>query len=223
MENGFSPQNEIQSLELDPIQFAKVSALFRAHRDLEIHIKTDGFLACHYKIHVSVGDEQIIGYVDRAYEDHIVETKLSARPDFYKQKENLTYQLGTYFMANEAWEYADVEITRVPFLKQKTDESPDEYEERIYGDILSRPGHYFIGWDRKTRTYGVRFWRSEFDLDEIFRTYVYVLEEIKTTIRRGSWYPNNLACHVPTPCQFLPIKKSGVVSPEIYNRKEVIK
>ena len=145
------------------------------------------------------------------------------KPNFPKKRENLTYQLGTYFMGNEAWEYADVEITRVPALKPKSDESAEVYEERVYGDVLSRPAYYFQGWDRKTRTYGVRFWRSEFDLDEIFRTYVYVLEEIKTTIRRGNWYPNNLACHVPTPCQFLPIKKSGVVSPEIYNRKEVIK
>ena len=109
----------------------------------------------------------------------------------------------------------------MPALKPKTDETAEAYEVRLYGDIISRPAFYFIGWDRKTRTYGVKFWRSEFDLDEIFRTYIYVLEEIKTTIRRGSWYPNNLACHVPAPCPFLPIKKSGVVSPEIYHRKEV--
>ena len=218
---GTDYQPDITPLQFTDLQQAKIIALARAYQDLQINTKKDGFRGCQYKIHVPVGQEQIVGYVDRAYEDHIIETKFSSRPDFYKQRENLTYQLSTYFMGNEAWQYADVEIARVPALKPKSDESAEAYEERCYGDIIGRPAFYFIGWDRKTRTYGVRFWRSEFDLDEIFRTYVYVLEEIKTTIRRGSWYPNNLACHVPTPCLFLPIKKAGVVSPEIYERKEV--
>jgi hypothetical protein len=223
LHDGTDHQPEIHSLLLTDIQQAKINALARAYLDLEIIIKKEGLIGCQYKIHVPVGQEQIIGYVDRAYENHIIETKFSSRPDFYKKRENLTYQLGTYFMGNEAWEYADVEITRVPALKPKPDESAEAYEERCYGDIIGRPAFYFIGWNRKTRTYGVRFWRSEFDLDEIFRTYVYVLEEIRTTLKRGSWYPNTLACHVPAPCPYLPIKKSGVVSPEIYERKEVKK
>ena len=214
---------ELQSLQLNPIQTAKISALTRAYVDLEIQNRTDRLLGCQYKIHAPIGQNQIIGYVDRAYQNHIIETKLSARPDFFKQRENLNYQLSTYFMGNEAWDYADVEITRVPALRPKPDESAEAYGERCYGDIISRPAFYFQGWDRKTRTFGVRFWRSEFDLDEIFHTYVWVLKELRDTVKRGSWYPNNLACHVPAPCPFLPIKKSGVISPEIYEKREVKK
>jgi len=221
--NGTDYNMEIQSLQLDDIQQAKTNALARAGKDLEIIIKKEGLIGCQYKIYVPVGQEQIIVSVDRAYDDHIVECKLSGRPDFYRQLENLTYQLGTYFMGNDAWEFADVEIIRVPTLKLKPDETAEAYEERCYGDIVSRPAFYFLGWNRKTRKYGVRFWRSEFDLDEIFRTYVWVFQELRETLRRGSWYPNYLACHVPAPCMFLPIKKSGVVSPEIYERKEVKK
>jgi hypothetical protein len=140
------------------------------------------------------------------------------------QKENVTYQLGTYLMANEAWDSATLEAVRTPSLRtgqgRYSEEDPEEYEERVYGDIVSRPGHYFLGWDRKTRTYGVKFWRSEFDLDEIFSTYVHVLRELKNTLEHGAWYGNNLACHVPTPCLYLPIKRSGVVSEEIYERRE---
>jgi hypothetical protein len=99
------------------------------------------------------------------------------------------------------------------------DESSDQYEDRCYSDIISRPSYYFLGWDRKTRNFGHRFYRSEFDLDEIHSTYRFVTQEIEETIQRGSWYPNNLACHVPGPCQYLPIKKSGVVSEEIFTRK----
>jgi hypothetical protein len=217
----------IQSLQLSPLQMAKYSALVRAFNDLEVDLDMKDLLDAQYEIGVPVGDTRITGFVDRAYRDHITEVKLSGRPDFYWQRENLYYQLGTYFMADERWKYADVQITRVPQLRtgkgKFSDESPDAYEDRCYSDILSRPAHYFIGWDRKTRTYGVRFYRSEFDLDQIFQTYVHVLHEIKDTCRRDAWYPNNLACHVPAPCVYLPIKKSGVVSDEIYKRKEVRK
>jgi len=218
---GADYQPAIASLQLNDIQQAKLNALARACEDLQIEYKNVGLLGYQYQINVPVGSNQIVGYVDRAYENHFIETKLSTRPDFYRQRENLTYQLGTHFMAYEAWGYADLEITRVPSLKLKSDESAEAYEGRCYGDIISRPAFYFIGWDRNSGTYGVRFWRSEFDLDEVFQTFVYVLEEIKNTVRRGSWYPNNLACHVPSPCPFLYIKKSGVISPEIYSRKEV--
>ncbi len=217
---------DIKPLQLTDIQQAKISALNRSYQDLEIQARIDGLLGSQYKVHAPVGRNQIIGYVDVAFDNHIEEIKLSARPDFYTHRENVAYQLGTYFMADDQWDYADVKITRLPGLKsgwgKYDNEYAKKYEERVYGDIISRPGYYFIGWDRKTRTYGVRFWRSEFDLDEIFSTYVYVLEELQDTLRRGSWYPNNLACHVPTACAYLPIKRTGVVSEEIYQRKEVI-
>jgi hypothetical protein len=225
-DSDYNYNQDIEPLQLNDMQQARISALDRASQDLEIIEQTDGLIGCQHKVHIPVGQTQIIGYVDLAYEDHFIEIKLSSRPDFYTRKENVVYQLCTYFMANEQWDYADVLITRIPGLKtgwgKYSEESPQEYEKRIYGDVISRPAYYFIGWDRKTRTYGVRFWRSEFDLDEIFSTYVYVLEELQDTLKRNSWYPNNLACHVPAACAYLPIKRTGVVSEEIYKRKEVI-
>lgn len=212
----------LEPLKLSPEQAAKVNALVRAYRDLEIQVNKDRLLSSEYKVHVPVGQNQIIGFVDRAYENHIVESKLSTRPDFYAQRENLAYQLGTYFLANEEWDSATVEVVRAPSLRtgqgKYSEEDPGEYEERVYGDIISRPGYYFLGWDRKTRSYGVKFWRSEFDLDEIYSTYVHVLREIHDTLEHGAWYPNNLACHVPAPCPYLPIKRSGVVSEEVYEK-----
>jgi hypothetical protein len=225
-DSGYDYQQIIEPLQLNDNQQAKLSGLMRAYYDLDFQTNTNGLIGGQYKIHVPIGQNQIVGYEDIAFDNHIEEIKLSANPNFFTQKENLAYKLGTPFMANEQWDYADVKITRLPGLKtdwgKYNDESAREYEERIYGDIISRPAYYFIGWDRKTRTYGVRFWRSEFDLDEIFSTYVYVLEELQDTLKRNSWYPNNLACHVPAACAYLLIKRTGVVSEEIYQRKEVI-
>jgi hypothetical protein len=223
----FDYRKDMLPFHLTDLQWAKLSALMRAFKDLEISIKKDGFLACEYKVHATVLQEQIIGFVDRAYEDHIVEVKLSTRPDFYQQRENISYQAGTYFLANDGWEWCDVEVVRTPMLRtgqgKFSNESALDYEERMYGDIISRPAYYFPGWNRESRTFGTRFWRSEFNLDEIHSTYVHVLEEIRDTLKRGAWYPNNLACHVPAACPYLPIKRSGVVSEEIYQRRKVIK
>lgn len=225
-DKSYDYQQDIDLLQLTDIQEAKISGLMRAYQDLEIQAQTDDLLVCQYKIHVPIGQNQIVGHVDIARNNGIEKIKLSSRPDFYTHRENIAYQIGTYFMANERWDYADVLITRVPGLRtgwgKYSKESPKEYEERIYGDIISRPAFYFIGWDRKARTFGVRFWRSEFNLEEIFSTYVFVFQELQDTLTRGSWYPNNLACHVPSACAYLPIKRTGVVSEEIYQRKEVI-
>lgn len=211
----------IDNLAFTPEQAAKINALNRAFTDLEVTINKDGLLGCQYKVTTQILNNNLVGFVDRAYQDFIIESKISGRPDFYQQKENVAYQLGTYFLTNEGWEYAVVEITRVPSLRLKDGESPEAYEQRIYGDVISRPAYYFLGWDRKTRTYGTRFFRSEFDLEEIYSTFCHVLHEIQDTVQRGAWYPNNLACHVPAPCPYLPIKRSGVISDEIYEKRQV--
>ena len=219
-DTDFDPTKETNSLRLTPEQAAKINALNRGFTDLELLLNMDGLLGCQVKVTTQILNNNLIGFCDRAYEDHIVETKLSARPEFYTQKETVGPQLGAYFMCEPAWDYAVVEITRVPSLKLKDGEDPEAYEERIYGDILSRPAYYFTGWDRKTRTFGTRFWRSEFNLEEIHSTFCHVLHEIQDTVTRGAWYPNNLACHVPAPCPYLPIKRSGVVSDEIFEKRQ---
>ena len=224
-EEGYDYLSGIQTLQLSPESQAKLSALMRAYQELEISTSNDGLFGCQYKVYTEIGESNLVGFVDRAYEDSIRETKLSGSPDFYRQKENVTFQLGTYFLANEHWEYAVVEITRVPGLRtgqgKFSDEESGDYEARLYSDIISRPSYYFLGWDRKTRTYGVKFWRSEFYLEEIHATYVHLLREIQETAQRGSWYPNNFACHVPGPCIYLPIKRTGVVSEELFEKRSL--
>jgi hypothetical protein len=216
----FDPTEEVEALQLTPEQAAKINGLARAFTDLEIHLNTDGLLGCQYKITSQILNTNLVGFVDRAYENFLVESKLSTRPNFYEHKENVTYQAGTYMIADGRWDYIIMEVTRTPSLRIKDGESPEDYEERIYGDVVSRPGYYFLGWDRKAKTFGTRFWRGEFDLEEVYSTYVYVLEEIKSALERGAWYPNSLACHVPSACAYLPIKRSGVVSEEIYERRQ---
>ncbi|MBP1736100.1 MAG: hypothetical protein H6Q53_2387 [Deltaproteobacteria bacterium] len=219
---GYDHSKDIGKLGLNETQWAKLSALMRAFNELEMGIKKDGYQGCRQTIHVPIKStgQQIVGVVDRGYADHVVKITLSSRPEFYQARENIAFQVGTYFLGWESWRYVDVEITRTPSLKTKDGEDPDAYEARLYSDILSRPSYYFLGLDKQERTYGVRFWKSEFDLDEIYCTFVTVLREIQRTLGDGAWWKNLLACHVPAACEFLPIKRSGVISSEIYAQKK---
>jgi len=223
-EPGFDYLPGIQELQFTPEQNAKLSALMRAYEDLEIDHNPDE-ARCQYEVRIPVGQTNIKGYIHRLYPKYFVETKFTTRPDFYQEKENLTFQLGTYFMTDDSLEYAVVEITRAPALKtgygRLSDEDMAHYESRLHSDVCSRPSFYFSGYNKESRTFGVKFWRSEFDLEEIRHTYEAVLQEIRVCAQRGHWWENHLACHIPAPCPYLSIKKSGVISEEIYERRAV--
>uniref|UniRef100_A0A6M3LK74 PD-(D/E)XK nuclease superfamily protein n=1 Tax=viral metagenome TaxID=1070528 RepID=A0A6M3LK74_9ZZZZ len=211
---------------------AKIYALIQAHRKLEMEPQyetADGgmFRGCQHRFEFTEdGDFTVIGYIDRAYSDHIVETKLTARPDFYFQIHNITSQIGTYFLSNPEYKYAVIESTRVPGLRtgagKYSDESPDAYRDRIISEIISKPSYYFLGFNRDTRTFGKKFWRGEFDMEELMRDYFYVNQEICRAMEDGdgAFYKNRKACYVPGPCFYLNICDTGVCSESIYEVKE---
>jgi len=209
---------------------AKIYALIQAHRTLEMEpqYETDDggiFRGCQHKFEIP-GEIPIIGYIDRAYSNFIVETKLTARPDFYFQIHNITSQIGTYFLSSPEYKYAVIESARVPGLRtgagKYSDESPDAYRDRIISEIISKPSYYFLGFNRDTRTFGKKFWRGEVDLDELAQDYVYVNKEIQRALEDGdgAFYKNRKACYVPGPCFYLNICDTGVCSESIYEVKE---
>ena len=209
---------------------AKIYALIQAHRTLEIEPQyetADGgmFRGCQHKFEIP-GEFPIIGYIDRVYSDHIVETKLTARPDFYFQIHNITSQIGTYFLSNPEYKYAVIESTRVPGLRtgagKYSDESPDAYRDRIIGEIISKPSYYFLGFNRDTRTFGKKFWRNEINLEELTQDYFYVNQEIARAMEDGdnAFYKNRKACYVPGPCFYLPVCDTGCVSEGIFEVRE---
>jgi len=81
---------------------------------------------------------------------------------------------------------------------------------RGFTGISSAAGVLLIGWIHYPHVWGAIL-PTEFDLEELFKTYRWVLQEIQETAQRGSWYENHLACFTPGPCAFLPVKRSGIV------------
>ena len=214
------------------MDIAKIYGLIEAHRKLEMepyYETRDGgiFRGCQHKFEiVENGDFSVIGYIDRVYSDHIVETKLTARPEFYFIIHNITSQIGTYFLSSPEYKYAVVESTRVPGLRtgsgKYSNESPEAYRFRVVGEILSKPSYYFLGFNRETRTFGKKFWRNEFNMEELKQDYFYVNKEIQRALEdgEGAFYKNRKACYVPGPCFYLPICDTGCVSESIFETKE---
>lgn len=197
---------------------AKLQALMRAIKTFDIQFPAG--TAQRQLFYRTKTDNLITGYTDIACEDSFAEIKLSARPDFYTKVENINLQCGTYFLAEPDFEHVDIMVFRLPGTRtgkgKYADESFKDYRMRIYGDILSRPSYYFIGYNKDTHTVGKRFYRGEFDLEEIANRYIMVEKDMRNCIDQDLWYKNDLACHIPAPCTFLPVKQSGVVSEKIY-------
>lgn len=204
--------------QLYPSDIAKLQALMKAYRDLGIQLPPDG--TTQYQVFYNSGDTIINGYTDIAYEDSISEVKLSASPDFHAKLENIHLQVGTYLMTNPEWEYADMLVTRLPGTRtgkgKYSNESFEEFRLRVYGDIISRPSYYFLGYNKKGKTYGKRFYRGEFNFEHLERLYNIVLKDMRFCIDNDLFYTNMLSCHVPAQCGYMPIKKSGVISEKLY-------
>ena len=162
----------------------------------------------------------ITGVYDRKYPKRFVENKFSGAPDFYQDVFWLTSQIGTYFLANDAMEECTMEIVRSPALKKKEDESPEDFGARVYKDIMDRPGWYFIGFNKKTRTYGRRFFRNEFKLDELRLRYQNIGYEIMDANERDAFYRNETMCRHPWECDMFDLCKSGVMSEVLYEFRE---
>jgi hypothetical protein len=181
-----------------------------------------------YQIGGFTGDFITTGVFDRLYEDWFAETKLSGSPDWYTQIYNLIPQVGTYFMADPGLRYCKMEITRCPDLKSIKsfkDESVSAFEERCYKDVLSRPSHYFLGYDRDHHTFGKKFYRTEFPLEEIQARYSSIYYEITEAANRdgvyGAFWKNWTSClnHFG-PCEFIDVCHHDKVSEAIFTMKD---
>ena len=163
---------------------------------------------------------KVAGFYDRKYETYFTEDKLSGRPEFYLNPFYIQSQMGTYFLADPNLEYVIMEVVQFPQQREnkKREESPDEMYNRVYGDILSRPSKYFIGYDKQKKRYGRKFFRGEFDLDEIKRRYQQVVLEILSCRYNDNFYKNFQTCGnvYGRPCEFQKICKNGNVSENMF-------
>lgn len=218
----------VEEYEIGSMEIAKVRALYRAYKALGI--KTDdGFeLQSRFSkeievpgvVNGTINKVLVSGAYDRKYKDHFVEEKLSSSPDFYLDIFSIQSQVGAYFLADSAMEYCIMEVVRTPALKSTSkykEESPEEHENRTYSDIISRPSFYFIGYDKEKGTYGKKYFRNEFNLDEIISRFKIIEIMISDCAGFDSWYKNDKSCSGgPWPCEMKPICRYNTMSEEVY-------
>jgi len=212
-------QDICYSYQMNEHTAAKLKAICRAFITLEIKLdKKDSELQ---KEFFTFHPEAIThGFIDISYPDYFVEVKFGKNPDFYHTIFNIENQVGTYFLSNTDYEYCILLATRVPQQRIKTKnmekEPPGEFEKRVYGDILSRPSHYFPGWNGKT--FGKRYYRNEFSLEEIQNDYIKINKDILKACQENSFYQSKI-CYPygePNPCSYVPICHNRVCSEELF-------
>jgi CRISPR/Cas system-associated exonuclease Cas4 (RecB family) len=162
----------------------------------------------------------LTGVFDILYDDHFVEIKTTTNPEYYQTPHFIQSQCASYFLYSPHLKYCDMKIIRVPQLREKKDieEGEEEFYERIRADIERRPGYYFIGLE--DGDFKKRFFRSEFDLDEVLERYAHMVRERRLSIKRKFWPKNELNCLYPYQCLYLPICESGKVSDLMYVYRE---
>ena len=217
----------IDQYEIEARDVAKVRGLYRAYKMLEIPI--DEGYELQAKIDLKLGFDKVwgdnvpvevfvTGYYDRKYPTYFAENKLSGRPGNYDDPWFIESQIATYFLADPSLEYVIMEVARTPDLKSTgkfKDENPDDYSERIYQDVLTRPGHYFMGYSIETHKYGRKFYRKEFNLDEVRDRYIHIFREYFEARQFDGWWKNSRSCASILPgiaCDLLPICRHNLAS-----------
>lgn len=214
----------INKYEISAFDVAKVKAVFRAYKMLEIQIDPGYEIQAKVEMELSFDCPEntewpnrklppllISGYYDKKWPNSFDEDKVSGKPENYLDPYFIQSQCGVYFMADPKLEFCTMKVIRRPDLKstgKNKEEDADTYSERCYQDIISRPANYFIGFNRETRKYGKRFYRGEFDLDGIKSRFGHIFREIHQAHLYNGWYKNDRVCNNVLPgfsCDMLPI------------------
>ena len=225
----------INKYEIADRDVAKVRGLYRAYKMLEMQIDSGYELQAKINLVLpfnkvwgngSPVEVLITGYYDRKYSNHFVENKLSGRPDTYLDPWFIQSQVGTYFLADPLLEFCIMEIARTPDLKSTgkyKEENDEEYGERVYQDVLSRPSHYFLGYSQETHKYGKKFYRTEFNLEELKARYIHIFREYWEARLLKGFYKSDRSCSnvLPgIPCEMLSICRYDNMDETLYQIRQ---
>ena len=205
-----------------PFQIMAMLGLFKGYKEKEFDT-VKGITQSRFEWREE-GYPHIIGYMDlKTYDKIGYEFKYSSKPDAYKEKFIVQDQVATYFLGNPTLERITVRAIQVPQLRLAKNESLEDYQDRVYQDFLNRPLHYIND---------TSFFRNEFNYDEIREKYKMIANEIQRFIELGGmkyFYQSNSpqTCFgegtgtMVSNCPYLQICESGVVSDQLYRKREL--
>jgi len=200
--------------EEEEVNKRTVEVVAKVMRELEL-LPEDVKHEVEYKRNNATGTLDIVSSNGRWF----AEMKYTSKPDFYLNSFVAHAQLEWYFFLNPDFEYCYILPIRVPQLKmQELKESVDKYLDRLYVDIMRRPSFYFPKYnpDRSECKWGLKFYRSEFDLGELQWRINFCLKVINYLDKLGKFPQYKANCLSPSECEYMSICESGAISDSLY-------
>jgi hypothetical protein len=210
-------------LGIYPVQIDAILGLIQGYEEKEFNT-LKGKTQSHFRWRED-GCPQVTGYLDlEVYDEKIAyEFKYTSKPDAYSNKFVIQDQLATYFLGKPNLERITLRAIRVPELRLAKNESHKDYRERVRQDFISRPLFYIHDYN---------YWRNEFNYNELREKYRMISQEILSLIDKGGqkyFYQSNgpNTCFGETTgtavgnCEYLNICESGVVSDQLYKKREI--
>lgn len=162
-----------------------------------------------------------VSYVyDSKGEDYFIERKFTSSPKYYETVWAMQDQVGTYFLADDKMKYCIMELACYPTIRPRfnaTKNDPadtvESFTQRLKDKILEEPAKCFKGLNMAEKTWGLKFYRNEFDLDMIRERYLKRAQRIRDNVDAGWYEMNTTACEsiYGRQCEFLSICKTGAV------------
>lgn len=202
---------------------AKIYALAEVAKK-HINFKAIGDFSTQVEVSIpivnSVRYDTITGFLD-GYDSgnkRIAEVKLSKQPINYTKIECIELQVVTYFMGTDAKECIMMP-TKVPALGyNESKESLEDYQKRCEADITSNMGDYFLGYNYKNDTYGVIFYRHDFDMS---RTQVQIDNAVKCVdlmCQNECFYANTEVCNEFSGCDYFDWCRLGIYNEDRFEK-----
>lgn len=227
--NVLMDKPEMDSIEeIEEGKEEKYSWLYKAHAIIEgvKHYELDTPLKQYEKQkEFTLNQDNILrlhGFLDFAKNDHFCKLEVTNKPEIYKDKFMISDQTATYFLSNPNYKYCNILIIKIPELKLDKNEDILDYYERCRKDVIGRPCFYFgENFNAQEKTFGMRFYRNDFNLDDLVKKYRFICDEIKMCIDRNYWMRRKSACLCPFPCDFKTIcELDGKIPEKLYKFKD---
>jgi len=166
-------------------------------------------------------DTMVEGTLDMVDGNWFGEMKYTTKPDYYLHTFSAQAQLEFYFFIS-GLEVASILPIRQPSLRyQDGKEDVDRFLGRVKDDVLKRPSYYFPYYDPdKTPKWGLKFYRSEFDMEEVEKRLWWWFKEIQKCRKHNYWPQRKQNCLAPYECQYLSLcEAGGVINEATYIKK----
>ncbi|GAG10923.1 unnamed protein product, partial [marine sediment metagenome] len=181
-----------------------------------------------YGLEVRKEKNNIRAYIDFVNEpgQYFCELKLTGKPENYINSFLAWEQLEVYFYVCPDLLSAYMLPIRKPQLKWKesSSESNDSFYSRALKDIRKRTKHYFPEYnpDREGPKWGMKLWRSEFNLDDTRRKIEVIQKGIKLMLEAKFFPMKRFNCYSPSQCEmWLICSNRGKVNDDVYRKKSL--